>query len=69
MRPGRVAGMRPVVPPEQPSKRFARRPLPREQRHFERVVQGYVKALKAPVSVTAAAADRAARLTRSTPEG
>ena len=50
------------------SKRFTHRIDPREQRHFERVVQGYVKTLKAPVKVTAAAAGRAARFTRSTPE-
>ena len=48
--------------------RFSRDASPREQRHFERIVQGYVRTLRAPADAAAGAASRVRRFARSTPE-
>jgi hypothetical protein len=48
--------------------RFARDATPREQRHFERIVQGYVRTLRAPTNAAADAASRVRRFAGSTEE-
>ena len=49
-------------------RRFARDATPREQRHFERIVQGYVRTLRVPADAAAGAATRVRRFGRSKPE-
>jgi hypothetical protein len=50
----------------EPQRRFMRRIDPRDQRHFERVVQGYVRALRAPAGAAGTAMDAASRIGRFT---